>query len=103
MYPLHCTGGFAMPIRSGKFEIVGVGLNLGAVSTDYELSLWDTGVNAIVDHENPPADARRIFHANGDGAGSEFIPFPESLKVRSGISVGVATNIDPGELYIYVR
>jgi len=103
MYPLHCTGGFAMPIRSGKFEIVGVGLNLDAVSTDYELSLWDTGVNAIVDHDNPPADARRIFHANGDGAGPEFFSFPEPIKVRSGISVGVMDNIEVGELYIYVR
>lgn len=103
MYPLHCTGGFAMPIRSGKFEVVGVGINLATIDSDYELSLWDTGTNAIVDHEHPPTDARRIFHVNGTGAGPEFIRFPESIKVRGGLSVGVATNIDPGELYIYVR
>jgi len=103
MYPLQCTAGYAMPVKSGKMEIFALSFNLTAVSTAYELSIWDTPVNAIIDPDNPPAGARKIFHINGAGSESPFITLPESLKTRSGIAVGDISNVEAGELYIYVR
>ena len=103
MYPLQCTAGYAMPVKSGKMEIFALGFNLTTVSSAYELSIWDTSVNTVIDPDNPPPGARKIFHINGDGADSPFVTLPEPLKTRNGISVGDISNVEVGELYIYVR
>ena len=103
MYPLYCHAGYAMPIAVGKFEIIAFGFKLETITDDNELSIWDTASNAVVNPASPPADARRVFHINGDDNVSPFMSLPEPLKTRKGISVGHSTNVEPGELYIYVR
>jgi hypothetical protein len=103
MYPLQCTAGYPMPVKDGKFEIVAISAKLSTVGTDWELSLWDTGVNAIVDEDNPPGDSKRIFHLLDTGDQSPFISFPEPLKTRKGISVGATSGLDAGQIYVYVK
>jgi len=103
MYPLHCHAGFAMPISTGKFSICAVAVKPEDETATLELQLWDTGSNNVVDPDSPPVDGRRIFHHESDDAAGIFVSFPEPLKVRSGISVGAAANLDGGTLYVYVR
>ena len=103
MYPLHCTGGYAMPIKDGKFEICAIGFKTATHGTANELSLWDTGVNTVIDEDNPPNDAQRIFHMFGKDDSTDFYSLPEPLKVRRGLSIGAISNIDPGQIYVYVR
>lgn len=103
MYPLHCYAGYGMPIRAGKYEIVAIGFKAETIATDTQLSLWDTASNTTVDEDSPPGDATRIFNIYNTGDGPDFYPLPEPLKTRKGISVGTTSNIDGGQIYIYVR
>jgi hypothetical protein len=103
MYPLQCTAGYPMPVKDGKFEIVAVGAKFTTAATAYEIAIWDTGVNALIDEDNPPVDARRIFHFYGKDDASPFCVFPDPLKTRKGISIGTIGNIDPGQIYVYVK
>lgn len=103
MYPLQCSAGYPMPVKDGKFEIFAVGVKYTTAGSEYELALWDTGANAIIDQDNPPGDARRIFHFFGKDDASPYFPFPEPLKTRKGISIGTISNIDAGQIYVYVR
>ena len=103
MYPLQCTAGYAMPIKTGKFEIVAIGAKLATVGTDSELSIWDTSAGTVIDEDAPSGDAKRIFHINDTGDSAFFFALPEPIKSRGGISIGTITNISPGQLYVYVR
>ena len=103
MYPLHCYGGHAMPIRTGKFSIVAVAAKPETLTDTLEFSLWDTGSNSPVNSSDLPVDAQRIAHFESDDSTSLFVSFPEPLKVRNGISVGDGANLDGGKLFVYVR
>ena len=103
MYPLQCTAGYPMPIKAGKFEICAIGMKMTAHGTAFELALWDTGVDTVIDEDNPPIDARRVFHLFGKDDAADFYSLPEPLKVRKGLSIGTISNIDAGQIYVYVR
>jgi len=103
MYPLQCTAGYAMPIKDGKFEIWAIGFKITTHGTAYDMALWDTGANAVIDQDNPPSDARRVFRLFGKDDGTDFYPLSQPLKVRKGLSIGTISNVDPGEIYVYVK
>jgi hypothetical protein len=116
MYPLTCVGGFNVPARAGKFEIVGFTIDINdptlashvAIIDDEGISSdWECG--RILDEViEPPTEVKGILvHksastlASNIGGYLEWFP-PESVKTVHGISIHVE-NVKQGSFCLYVR
>lgn len=109
MYPLTCHGGYPMPIRAGRFEIVQINATVDDLSVDSRLRLIDDGgitddkfgriLADGIDQDTGICDLKGIANTVGDLR----IQFKEPIKVRDGISISYATNILPGSIFVYTR
>jgi hypothetical protein len=109
MYPLTCAGGYAVPIRAGKFEIVQIKATIDDLSVDSRLRIIDDdGITSSrwgriladgTDQDTGICDLKGI----ADTVGDLSLDLIEPIKVRDGISISYATNLVPGNIFIYVR
>lgn len=114
MYPLQCYAGIPMPVKSGKFQIVGYKAAVETTTSASQLVLVDDediiptdkfgkligNVADINSGDKKTVIVNKKGIASVDGMLEEF--FPEPIKTRYGISVH-AENIVGGSLCVYVR
>lgn len=108
MYPIGCSGGYAIPCRGGKRRIVAIALTPKTLGTDTRLTLiddyseknkkWGSTAATQVKDDNSIIDLK-IDAGTVDG--SIFIAFPEPITVRNAISIVNANNTQPGYLCVY--
>ncbi len=102
MYPLTCRAGFAVPIKDGKFEIVG----LSAVANDTDelmrITLVDEGSFTVINDTNY-IPAEKPYLADMQGTIMLGTIFEEPIKVRNGANVVNVTNCVPGKTFLYIR
>lgn len=114
MRPLVCAGGFNVPAKAGKFDILGFTAAVNDPSLDSELAIIDdvtldwksAGVGRIIPDIDSPTEVKDILvHKKGDGsaydASLEWFP-PEPIKIRHGLSI-CFSNIKQGSLCVYTR
>lgn len=109
MYPLTCYGGYPMPLKAGKFEVVQIKATVDDLGADSRLRLVDDeGITSSkwgrvladgIDDEVAICDLKGLANTVGD---LRFTPH-QSIKLRNGLSVAYCTNIVAGSIFIYVR
>ena len=111
MYPITCLAGFPNPIaRSGKCEIVGYSVVPDAVGTATEVAIIDDVT--IKDSDNfgkfigvgdiPNSKTIIAWDRVSAGFNGGSIAFPEPIKIRRGISVGMS-NVKAGGFILYIK
>ncbi len=109
MYPLTCLGGFSMPVRAGKMEIVGYSVAAETAATAIELQVVDD-VQIKSDDKfgrlltSFDSNKTELFHKKGIAVYGVQIDtmFPEPIKTRHGISIRTE-NVKAGSFCLYVR
>jgi hypothetical protein len=102
MYPLLCPGGYGLPVKTGRFEIMKITAACSDSNAAARLQLIDserklpsskiTGDRMLVDLKRVAVcDANIIFDC------------PEPIKVRDTVSPLLSTNLVPGSIMVYVR
>ena len=110
MYPMECKGGFFVPIREGKFEVIGFQAVVSDTAAASQVTLIDDKEIAVgakfgrilsdtYDVQTGFVDIKGL--ANTDGNLEQFFPSP--LKLRRGVSAVKTSNVVPGTLKLYVR
>lgn len=110
MYPLTCAGGFPNPVKAGKMEFLGVQATSKQINQPSRITLIDDrGISPdakygrILDSGSVATvqicDKRVEDNVNGM---IEWYP-PEPIKLRNGISVLRADNIEAGSLKVFVK
>lgn len=109
MYPLVCKGGYPMPLRAGKFDIVQISAPAGTVGTVSRLTLIDdlglaedATLGRVLTNDNIYKTTIVDLKSTTAEGGLNQV-FQEPLKVRKGISVKNADNLQPGSIMVYVR
>ena len=115
MYPLTCVGGFNVPARQGKYEVVGFIVDVNDPTLGAHVAIiddvgikpeWTCG-RILTDLEPPTTVKNILVHisasalASNIGGSVEWFP-PESVKTRYGISIH-AENIKQGSFCLYVK
>lgn len=105
MYPLQCYAGYPMPIKAGKFEILGVIATVSSATLESQLTLVDNAQAKVVGPTYEAAYEPRIidFKANAGETGTIGGMFTEPMKTRGGLSAVKATNLVGGSVKVYVR
>ncbi|UCE05512.1 MAG: hypothetical protein JSW07_18170 [bacterium] len=111
MYPLLCQGGYGMPIKAGKFEIIQIEAPGSDTNASSRLTLLD-------DTEVEPTDDKwgqlvktktKVHHIIYDQKrvaachANLSTELKEPIKVRNGLSVLNATNLVPGSIMVYAK
>ena len=99
-----------MPVRAGKFEIVGFSVAAASSALSIEVQVVDDiNIKSSDDFGNllPTAENNKtvLFHRKGIATYSgqiDAMTFTEPIKTRHGISV-YTDNIVPGSFCLYVR
>ena len=109
-YPLLCAGGFPVPLKAGKFEIIGYSVAPSTIGTQMDIGLVDdetikegVGFGNVIDSEENCLRANRIIHFAKQPANAgvyDFI-FPAPVKTRNGLSL-YTTNVLAGTFCVYV-
>lgn len=111
-YPLQCYAGYSMPIKAGKFEIIGYFAAPEAIGTAMEIAIVDdTSIKPgdnfgkiISSMASTSTDnTKTVIAWERVGVGYNAVQtFGEPIKTRHGISI-YSTNIKGGSLCVYVR
>lgn len=104
MYPLLCKGGYPVPIKAGRFSIVGVMATVNDPTAASRLTLIDSGEGLQVtdDQAMKPVICDIKGLANADG--TIGVMFAEPIKLRDGVSIGSnTTNLMAGRTIVYVQ
>jgi hypothetical protein len=103
MQPIRCQGGYAVPIKAGKMEIVGIQAPCEDIASMSRLRVVDNGSGEVLAETSYGnkivAEGKRMTNVDGNIT----IPFPEPLKVTDGVNVTYAQNLVPGSILVYVR
>jgi len=110
-YPIHCVGGFSVPVKKGKFEVKGFTVTVSDPTIDSAFMIVDdptineddlTG-KIIGSEAEGIALGTVLAYVKGDGSAYtptlEWCP-PEPIKTRHGISV-YALNTLAGACCVY--
>ncbi len=113
MYPLTCVGGFNVPARRGKFNIVGFTVAVNDMAADSESSVVDDiNINQALANEagkiipslSAPTEIKKVIasvKAKASTVGTlEWWP-AEPVKTRYGTSL-CFTNVRQGSVCLYV-
>ena len=114
MYPLTCVAGFNVPVRQGKYEIVGFTCAVGTPGAASHIAIvddpginpeWTTG-RLLGDEIDPPTEIKgilvhKVANLTAVEATLEWHP-QEPIKTRHGISIHTE-NIMQGSFCLYVR
>jgi len=107
MYPIQCYAGYSIPVKAGKFEVVGMTAVVTDITATSRFAIVDdeniTGtqgfvLNSLTNKKRILADLQGI--ASSDG--TLGIIFPEPMKTRNGLSVYME-NVVAGSLTVYIR
>lgn len=107
MYHITCAGGYALPIKTGKFEVLGYSCPVNSTAAASQLTLVDAdpyasaGASQVTDSAYNRTVIEKQGIANVDGNLIEW--FPEPIKVRYGLALAVATNLKVGKMMVYAR
>jgi hypothetical protein len=110
MYPVQCAGGYPVPVKMGKMEVWGMRATVKDPTADSRLTIIDDvalGDNVSMgriltdDYTNKVVICDLKGVANAEGTLYEV--FPEPIKVRRGVSIINASNVEPGKNILYVR
>jgi hypothetical protein len=109
MYPLLCTAGFPMPLKAGKFEIVGYSVAARNPALAIEVAIYDDrGITSDrFGRILPNADEfkSKIVHRKGIatyGVQIDSQAMTEPIKTRYGISAHTS-NVEGGSFCVYVK
>jgi hypothetical protein len=109
MYPLLCTAGYPMPLKAGKFEIVGWSVAARNPAVAIEVAIYDDrGITSDTFGRilpNPEDYKAKLIHRKGITTYGVQIDSPvmtESIKTRYGISVHTS-NVEGGSFCVYVK
>ena len=109
MYPLLCTAGFPMPLKAGKFEIVGYSVAAIDPAVAIEVAIYDDrGITSdLFGRILPNSDdyKNKIVHRKGIatyGVQIDSQAMTEPIKTRYGISA-YTSNVLGGSFCVYVR
>lgn len=102
MYPLLCPGGYGLPIKTGRFEIMKITAACSDSSAAARLQLIDSARQlpaSKLKADKLLVDLKRV------AACQPNIVFDceEPIKVRDTISPIYSTNLVPGSIMVYVR
>ena len=104
MYPIQCAGGYALPIKEGKFEICGVQIPSSNTAAAIRMTLRDSDARKIV--TDLPENGTVIFDSKGlaNAQGEISVMFAEPIKVRNGVTIDDNfSNGIAGKNCVYVR
>lgn len=103
MQPIRCQGGYAVPIKAGKMEIMAIQAPADDTASLSRLKVVDNGTETVLantaEGDRIVTEAKRMTNSEGN---ITFF-FPEPIKVMSGVNVTYADNMVPGSICIYVR
>lgn len=110
MYPILCTGGYGVPLKAGKCEIIQITAAASdsvaaarlTIVDDRDLTKEDRYGNLLEAKENQHSlvfDKKRVAACD---ANIDWHP-AEPLRVRHGLSVVNAENLVPGSIMVYIR
>jgi len=112
MYPNTCYAGYPMPLRTGKFELMGYSAAPSAVGTAMEVAIIDDrnigdkkwGSLITTMESTGTQNTKTVVAWDKIAAGYTVYAsmFPEPLKVRHGISV-YCSNVKAGSFCLYIR
>jgi hypothetical protein len=104
MYPITCLGGYPIPIKKGRFAIMGIVAVVNDTASASRVTLVDSDEGKeIPDSQSvKPVISDMKGLANGDA--TLGIMFAEPIKVRHGITITSATtNIVAGRTLVYIQ
>jgi hypothetical protein len=108
MYPMLCSGGYGVPMRGGKYEIIYITALTDVAASTARLTLLDdsnittrygTTVGTKTKAHEQVVDIKRLAVCETT---LKWEP-TEPMKVRYGLSVLNATNLIAGSINVYVR
>lgn len=110
MYPITCAGGFNVPARGGKFEIVGFNAVPNDTTAAMEIAIIDdvtllsgATVGKIYANLDAPTERKNIIVHKYVAAATEIEwVAPEPVKIRHGISL-FFDNVKQGSFCVYMR
>jgi hypothetical protein len=105
MYPLQCAAGYPNPVKRGKFEVYQVTATITDIGATARIQLIDSDAMMLYanGYQNPAEpQIIDIKVLPGERATVEG-KLSEPVKLRKGISIVNADNIDVGSLKVYVR
>ncbi len=109
MYPLTCVGGFAMPVKAGKMEVVGFMVTVDDKTADSRFAIvddpaikssdnWGQLLSTLTNQKKILAD----YKGQGNVDTILGVLFDEPIKTRNGISI-FTDNVLAGSVCVYVR
>jgi hypothetical protein len=103
MQPIRCQGGYAVPIKEGKMEIVAIHAPANDITSISRLKIVDNASGQVLpetqDTDKIVTEIKRI--GNLEGNVSQMLP--ETIKVVNGVNITYAENMVPGSILVYVR
>jgi hypothetical protein len=113
MQPILCKGGYALPIKEGKFTIRDIKVAVDNPNADSRLLLMDNSANMAYPSsslEYPSKNVSstynnsRVVDLRGIGGKDSHLreQFASGLKVVNGLSIGAIENIEAGSIYVYI-
>ena len=112
MYILQCAGGHAVPLKGGKFEVIGVHAKVNDPTAASRLTLID---DLDIPQAKDDANLGRVLaddnqkvvlcdcHGLANADAEIGIIFAEPIKIRKALSVINATNLKGGRVCVHVR
>lgn len=105
MYFLQCAGGYANPVKDGKFNIMGVCATVKDTTAASRVTLVDNAQRACLassyaaQQEPEIIDIKGVANVNG----ILQVCFDDPLVARKGLSCTNADNIVAGSLKVFVK
>jgi hypothetical protein len=102
MYHVTCAGGYALPIKTGRFEVLGYSCPVNDPTAVSQITLIDgDDFKPVTDSSENRTFVEKKGVANVNGNLEAW--FPEPIKLRKGITLAVATNLKVGKMMVYAR
>lgn len=105
MYPLVCAAGYPNPVRKGKFEVLQITATVTDPAATARVKLLDSDQMMLYPSTySSPSEPQFIdIKIAPNEKGTLEGKLAEPVKLRKGISIVNADNIDVGSLKVYVR
>lgn len=110
MYPIQCYAGYYVPVKAGKFEIVGFEAVVNTLTSaatinfvdDEGIKPWDKFGRLLSSSQTlqPPILTDKTSASGGTLLGRQFA---EPVKVRHGLSAMTTDNCIPGQIIVWVK
>jgi hypothetical protein len=96
-YPNLCPGGYPMPEKEGRFEVIGINVAPTADGVDTTVVLRDHWDLSVPRANDPSNEKYIVFRSNSDGGFMFDSPFKTLYGLR-------AHTLSPNtEVYLYIR